>query len=78
MPRWLQIAISLVLYAAVMLVLRAVLHAWIPDLDAALVSRLGSGGAWGVLIVLLAVCAAVGFWPRTPDGRLRPLLPPRR
>lgn len=78
MPRWLQVTISLVLFAIVMLALRVVLHAWVPSLLSVLEATVGMGGAWALLAAVLAFCALVGFWPRMPDGRLRPLLPPRR
>jgi hypothetical protein len=78
MPRWLQIALSLVLFAAVMLLLRWALYAWMPTLDEVFDSYVGRTGHWALVIIALGVCATIGFWPRTPDGKLRRVLPPRR
>ncbi len=78
MPRWLQITLSLVLFAIVMLALRAVLHAWVPTINTMITERVGEFGWWAIFLLVMAGAAFVGYWPRTPDGRLRPLLPTRR
>ena len=56
MPRWLQIILSLVLFAAIMLALRAVLSEVLPVPIAWLSSKIG---AWtGVALILTAACFA--------------------
>ena len=78
MPRWFQIVLSLILFTAVMLLLRAALHAWMPTFNEFLDSYVGRTGHWALVIIVLGVCAAIGFWPRTTDGKLRRVLLPRR
>lgn len=78
MPRWLEAVLCLVLFTAVMLLLRWGLNAWMPSAIDWLGSIVGLGGVWAILLTIMAACGVGGFWPRTPDGRFRPLLPPRR
>ena len=77
MRRWPTILLCLVLFAAAMLVVRAVLvvglHATVPTLDAWLDDTLGHTTHLVALAVLLGGCAIFGFWPRDAQGRMKPL-----
>ena len=78
MPRWFEVALTLVLFTAVMLLARWGLNTWVPPAVDWLGGIIGLGGIWAIFLPIMGLCGFVGFWPRTPDGRLRPLLPPRR
>lgn len=78
MPRWFEVALTLVLFTVTMLLLRWGLSMWIPTLLTLLESSVGMTGAWALLLAVLARAGFIGFWPRTPEGRLRPLLRHRR
>lgn len=74
MPRWLQIVLTLALFAIIMLAVRAVLVATIPSVLAPIDQAIGEKGT---LILILAVCVAslcFGAWPRDAEGRMRPPL----
>lgn len=59
MSRWLSIVLCLVLFTAVMLVLRWVLHATVPGAVAALDGFLGETGS---AILIFTVPALAGLW----------------
>ena len=78
MPRLFEVALSLVLFTATMFLLRWGLSTRMPPAVDWLGGIVGHGGVWAIFLAIMALCGFVGFWPRTPNGRLRPLLRPRR
>ncbi len=82
MPRWLQIIFTLVLFAGIMLAVRAALvvglHATVPDFTAWMDKTVGHTAHVVLLVGFLVLCGAFGFWPRDRAGRMKPLLPRRR
>ncbi|MBA9063157.1 hypothetical protein GGQ91_002545 [Methylobacterium fujisawaense] len=77
MRRWPIIVLCLVLFAGIMLAVRAVLgaglHATIPGFDAWRDEAIGHSGHIAILIAVLLACALFGFWPRDARGRMKPL-----
>ncbi|MBE7158966.1 MAG: hypothetical protein INR62_11135, partial [Rhodospirillales bacterium] len=73
MRRWPIILLCLILFAGAMLAVRAMLvaglDATIPGFDAWIDQKLGHNMHVVALIVVLAVCAVFGFWPRDAAGR---------
>lgn len=55
MPRWLYVTLCLVLFAAIMLVLRWVLHATVPGAVEWASSKIGAETLLGLFLFLLAV-----------------------
>lgn len=76
MPRWLAVALTLIVYAAVMAVLALVTRATVPVVDGWLVAGIGEAGAWMLLLAILIPAGIYGYWPRRPDGSMRRLRSP--
>ncbi|WP_156383935.1 hypothetical protein [Methylobacterium sp. Leaf456] len=76
MPRWLVVALTLIVYAAAMTGLALVVRATVPTVDAWLVSMTGEAGAWALMLAILIPAAIYGWWPRKPDGTMRRLRSP--
>lgn len=74
MPRWLQIVLTLALFAIIMLAVRAVPVATLPGALDWLREHVGHGGIWLLFAAIIIPCAIYGYWPRDPEGRIRPLL----
>ncbi|KQO78117.1 hypothetical protein ASF36_13870 [Methylobacterium sp. Leaf90] len=55
MPRWLYVVICLVLFTAVMLALRAVLHATVPGAVEWASSKIGAEALLGTFLILMAI-----------------------
>lgn len=77
MSRQQAIILALVLHSAIMLALWLVLRAWVPPFMDSLRDTIGTNSVSVALIALGLFCAYVAYWPRTPDGRARSLLPRR-
>ena len=75
MTRRLQVALTLVLYAAAMALVWWALKAWMPTFDIWTVTKAGKAFAWGILFVSMAIAALVRFWPRNQNGSMRSVLP---
>lgn len=73
MPRWFVVAITLVLFAAVMLAVGWVLKLVVPWLLEAVAPYTGWGPLAGGIVLLGIVGQAFTFWPRDPAGRMRRL-----
>ncbi|WP_331287673.1 MULTISPECIES: hypothetical protein [Methylobacteriaceae] len=76
MPRWLTVALTLIVYAAVMAVLALVIRGTVPPGIDWLDSKLGSNGTWVLLLVIVIPAGIYGYWPRRPDGSMRRLRSP--
>ncbi|GJE74491.1 hypothetical protein BGCPKDLD_1062 [Methylorubrum suomiense] len=63
MPRWLQITLSLALFAAVMLALRWVLHATVPDGIRWADAAIGENTVTVIMVVVFCACAYFGWGP---------------
>ncbi|OAH17559.1 hypothetical protein AX289_31345 [Methylorubrum populi] len=59
MPRWRYVTLCLVLFTAIMLVLRWVLHATVPGATEWIAGKIGAETA---LAMLLAAAAIAGLW----------------
>lgn len=77
MPRWLQVALTLVLYAAAMALVWWALKTWVPTFDEWLNAYIGRTANFILTFAVIAAAGIYGFWPRNPDGSARPLLPRR-
>lgn len=78
MPRWAEIVLTLVLFAALMLATRYVLEWAIPYVLAASDSILSKVGTTILMAALVIVGGIYGFWPRDRMGQMRPLKMRRR
>lgn len=63
MPRWLQVTLSLVLFAAAMLALRWVLHATVPSGMRWAYDTIGRDTVLGIMAVLFCIGAYFGYGP---------------
>ncbi|MBE7196592.1 MAG: hypothetical protein INR70_02145 [Parafilimonas terrae] len=73
MRRWPTILLCLVLFAAAMLVVRAVLVAVLPSFNRWMDQALGAS-TWTAIVILAAIAGGIfGFWPRDAQGRMKPL-----
>ncbi|GLS44361.1 hypothetical protein [Methylobacterium brachythecii] len=61
MTRWVQITLTVVFFAAIMLALRAVLHATVPGGIAWLDATIGGGGTSALIIGCLISMAALAY-----------------
>lgn len=78
MLRQLQLVISLVLFAAAMLVVRWALHAWVPDAIAWLNGQLGESGSAFLIFGAIATAGGMGVWLSCRDAGRQKELPHRR
>lgn len=78
MPRWARIILTLILFAGIMLAVRAALHAFVPSFNAWLTGAFGEIGSLVLVIGFFVVCGIYGLWPRNAAGRSRQSLPRRR
>ncbi|MCP2083978.1 UNVERIFIED_ORG: hypothetical protein J2W74_005243 [Methylorubrum zatmanii] len=76
MPRWLTVALTLIVYAAIMAVVALVVRATVPQAIDWLRDHAGHGGVWAVLLAILIPAGIYGYWPRRPDGSMRRLRSP--
>lgn len=63
MPRWLQITLSLVLFAAAMLALRWVLHATVPGGIRWADAMIGKNAVTGIMVAAFCAGAYFVWWP---------------
>jgi hypothetical protein len=61
MPRWAEVVITLVLYGAAMWAVAWALKQTVPAADAWIVSGIGQGGAWA-LVIGVWLAAALYVW----------------
>lgn len=76
MPRWLTVALTLIVYTAIMAALALLLREYGRPAYDALWDRIGGGGVWAILIAILIPAGIYGYWPRRPDGSMRRLRSP--
>lgn len=76
MPRWLTLALTLVVYAAVMAVLALVIRETVPPGVDWLWDSIGGAGVWAILFAIVVPAGIYGYWPRRPDGSMRRLRSP--
>ena len=77
MPRWAQITLTLVLYAAATALVWWALKTWVPGAVIGLDRLIGEVGSAILIFGLIVAAGVFGFWPRNPDGTMRRLLPRR-
>ena len=69
MPRWLEITLTLLLFAALMGVAGVVVNATVPDAQSWLVERVGHAGVWALLGAVTLVAALFAYQGhRKPKG----------
>ena len=66
MPRWLEIALTLVLFTAGMAVLSWAVNASVPSVHAWLIDHMGHVGFWALFLLLMAVCAVIAWRGHRP------------
>ena len=76
MLRWLTIALTLIVYAAVMAVLALVIRETVPPFGDWLAASIGEAGTWALMLAILIPAGIYGYWPRRPDGSMRRLRSP--
>lgn len=69
MPRWLVVAVALILYAAGMAVVLYVANLLIPPLQVWLYAKVGAGGTWALFIALLVGSGILALYLHRADGR---------
>lgn len=77
MSRSTIVALTLILYVVAMALVWWGLKTWGEPALRSFYDAAGGPAAWFVLALILAVVGVAVFWPRTPDGRMRRLLPRR-
>lgn len=78
MPLWLARILTVVLYVAVMAALAWVLKATVPNFNKWMEGLLGKEAWFDIVVALASVGGIYAFWPRDPEGRMKPLLSRRR
>ncbi|KQO94660.1 hypothetical protein ASF32_19295 [Methylobacterium sp. Leaf91] len=73
MPRWLQVALTLVLFTAVMLAVGWVLRRIVPPFNQWLGATFGELPSLLIILGVGAVCSIIGLWPRDESGRMKRL-----
>lgn len=76
MPRWLEVALTLVLFLVAMAGVTWLIRQTVPGFNAWLGQTLGEGPATLLVFGLLAVAAVFGYWPRDASGKMRRLRSP--
>ncbi len=73
MPRWLEVTLTLVLFAALMLAAWAALKFAVPWALTPIGERIGWWPTSGLLFCLMAALCGFAIWPRDETGRMRSL-----
>lgn len=68
MPRWLEITLTLVLFAAGMAVVGWAVNASVPGAEGWLVEHVGNAGFWGLFTVLMIVCSYFAWRGHRPNA----------